>query len=215
MMENIDFILPTYWQIQDALSRFDLELNGMTFVAFCLGFLLGRVLEKKLRNDMRQEIEALRKRMRGAEDLLTEEKPPELGKEKLAVEGEISHEDALRHSITRRDIKDGHITDEQDIFEGLEPAGLWEIYFKSKHHKVVITKLVGPEPAGETLQTPLSGYELAPPDVGERYQVVLDDGRLLRTSVVTKISNGYIHTHNSLYKVEESNRKGESNRLCS
>jgi len=76
----------------------------------------------------------------------------------------------------------------------------------AKHRKVVVTKLIGSRDKVPRLQTALEGIEIAPPVVGKCYKVKLDGGHLfLRTSLVSKISDGYIHTRNSVYKVEVLN----------
>jgi len=80
------------------------------------------------------------------------------------------------------------------------------------HRKVVVTKLIGSKDKVPRLQTALAGIEMAPPVVGKCYEVKLNDGHLfLRTSLLSKISDGYIHTRNSVYKVKVLNRGGEFN----
>jgi hypothetical protein len=49
---------------------------------------------------------------------------------------------------------------------------------------------------------PLEGWEENIPSVGNIYRVFKDNGGVIRTSIVTKISAGYIQTQNSLYRLE-------------
>jgi hypothetical protein len=46
------------------------------------------------------------------------------------------------------------------------------------------------------------GWEECFPLIGKRYSVFMDDGRVFRTSVVTKVNAERIYTRNSLYQIE-------------
>jgi hypothetical protein len=51
---------------------------------------------------------------------------------------------------------------------------------------------------GETVK----GYAGTLPEIGQRYQIYTEEGRVLRTSEVVNIGNGYVKTTNSVYKIE-------------
>ena len=50
-------------------------------------------------------------------------------------------------------------------------------------------------------QTSVSGWEESPPEVGRSYRLFQENGSVLRTSPITRISEGYIQTRNSLYQL--------------
>jgi hypothetical protein len=209
-METINFIIPTYLEVRDSLSHLDSQFIAFALVAFCLGYLLmRRVRDKKLMNGMREEAEELRARVQGAEGLLAKINAYELREEIHVVEAEVAKRNASQPIISYPEMEDTDIADGPDTLEEVEPGDLWEMYHKPEHRKVVLTKLVGSEYAGTPLQSPELGFEILPAVVGKPYLVELERGGLLRTSVVTKISDGYIHTHNSLYKVEVLNEERE------
>jgi len=207
-METIEFIIPTYWEIWDILSQLEWRLIVFAGVVFCVGFLMRRIWGRRLISEKRMEIQELRKRLQGAENLLEEERR---SKPKEEIDTESMGEDISPVTISHGEIDDPDIMDELYSQEGLEPAELWEMYHKAEHRKVIVTKVIGPRNSGPTFRTPLSGIEVAPPVVGKPYQVQLKEGTLLRTTVVTKLSKGHIQTENSVYRVEVLNRGGDFN----
>ena len=208
-METIDFIVPTYWEVWDVLSRLDLRFIVSGVVVFCVGFVLRRILGGRLMSKKREEIQELRKRLQGAERVLEGEKRPE--PEEDIGNGSMDEVVSLE-TVNHREIEDHDIIEDSGTSEGVEPAELWEMYHRPEHRRVVITRLSGPKNAGARLHIPLSGIEIAPPVVGKCYKVELDDGRLLRTPPLTEISNRYICTHNSLYKIEVPGSEEKSKR---
>lgn len=207
-METIDFIVPTYWEVWDVLSRLDLRFIVSGVVVFCVGFVLRRILGGRLMSKKREEIQELRKRLQGAERVLEGEKRPE--PEEDIGNGSMDEVVSLE-TVNHREIEDHDIIEDSGTSEGVEPAELWEMYHKAEHRKVIVTKVIGPRNSGPTFRTPLSGIEVAPPVVGKPYQVQLKEGTLLRTTVVTKLSKGHIQTENSVYRVEVLNRGGDFN----
>ena len=208
-METIDFIIPTYLEIRDSLSQLDFQLIAFALVAFCLGYLVRRLRRKRLINDMQEGLEELRKRVQGAEGLLASTEPLELREEIRVFEAKVANENASHAIISYQEMEDTDISDGPDALEEVEAVDLWEMHHKPKHRKVVLTKVVGSEHTGTRLHSSELGFEILPAVVGKPYLVELEGGGLLRTSVVRKISDGYIHTHNSLYKVEELNGERE------
>jgi len=195
MMESIHFTLPTYWEVLHFLSELDVKFVVSVIVSFCLGFLVRRFLDGRLMKEMTYQIEDLRMRLRGAMNLVA-------ARRRSIDEIPVSFEEAPRESISQPTIKDIDMAKSQHTEGGMKPTDSREMHPKAMRRIVLITKVLGAEEVGISLQTPLLGYEKAPPVVSQPYQVELEGGRLLTTSVVNKISDEYVHTHNSLYKVE-------------
>ena len=65
--------------------------------------------------------------------------------------------------------------------------------------KVRITKMGG---ARGKMQAVIVGWEESPPQVGKIYRVFQENGSVIRTTPVTRVSPGYVQTRNSLYQLE-------------
>jgi hypothetical protein len=48
----------------------------------------------------------------------------------------------------------------------------------------------------------IAGWEEAPPEVGKSYRVFQENGSVVRTSPITRVSEGFVQTRNSLYQLE-------------
>jgi hypothetical protein len=190
-MEPVHFVLPAYWEISEWLNNLDLILILSPMIAFCLGFFCRLFLDKRAMREMRQEIADLKVRVLGAENLLS-------GQTKQDWQVVETVDDTSDQECTA--IPEGRPVNQTLADTDLTQAK--EVLPQTPRKRVCVTKVVGKDSFAAKLQTPLLGFEKAPPVVGERYQVVLQDGNVLNTSEVIKISNEYIHTVNSLYKIE-------------
>jgi len=194
MMKTIDLTWPSYSEVLHFLSESDVKSVLFIILCFCLGFLLRRLLSRKTMKEISYEIEEMRTRLKGAVSLLATMGIP-------IDEIPVSFKGALPESESRHAIKDIDITRGKAAQRTGESEDLRNMH-EARQRRVCITKLIGEEDNGITLQAPICGFEGSRPGVGEPYQIVLEDGDNLVTSVVVKISDEYVHTRNSLYKVE-------------
>jgi hypothetical protein len=203
MLETVDFIVPSYWEVLDLLSGSGVKFVVYIIVSFWLGFLLERFFCWKLMKEMGTEIDEMRQRFVGAKNLVAARVMP-------VKEFPVSHQEASPESLSRLPIQDIDTRSVPHTERWMESTRVTQMHHNTKHRIVLITKVLGPNKLGIRPQTSLLGFEKAPPVVGKPYQVSLEVGPLLTTSVVHKISDEYIQTDNSLYKVQVQNEEGNN-----
>jgi hypothetical protein len=76
----------------------------------------------------------------------------------------------------------------------------------AQKRKVRVIKLSG-ENSETGAKTSVIGLEEAPPEVGNHYVVIIEQGEIFCTSPVSRISSRYIQTKNSLYEIELINEE--------
>jgi hypothetical protein len=164
---------------------------------FVAGFLVSKIWGRRSIHEMKEEMETLRMRLLGAEHLLSE-------KAMQSWQGINTLDTASgRQAADVRGGMDRLDLDKTGISSGKRKRskGSGAMVQPERGQKVRLTKVIGPED-GIKLQFPLLGLEEAAPVVGESYRMLKEDGGTFCTSVVTKISPGYIQTLNSVYKIE-------------
>lgn len=202
-METVDFIIPDIWELMDLWSSLQLKFVIFPIVAFILGFLIRRFLNKRFLNEMNDEIEDLRNRLRSAKRLLSREYQPlakdvqVFGEQKSRVEvaslgDDFSLKDTMETAPDRGE-KTGIHPDSTDQ----EPP--------PQKRTVRLVKVFGKERKTK-LPSTVVGIEEVPPEVGRSYRVIQGDGSAFCTSTVTKVGVGYIRTENSVYEIEVVNQ---------
>ncbi len=68
--------------------------------------------------------------------------------------------------------------------------------------KVRITKVSGRKGARLGLQIVIVGWEEERPCVGKNYRLFKEDGGIFRSALVTRVTEDYFQTQNSLYRLE-------------
>jgi hypothetical protein len=202
-METVDFIIPDIWQLLDLWSNLQLKFVIFPIVAFILGFLIRRFLNKRFINEMNDETEDLRNRLRSAKRLLSREYQP------LAKHGEVYGEQESR-------VEEASPGDDSSVKDTMETAldrgDTTSIHPDStdqpppgQKRTVRLVKVFGKE-SKTKLPSTIVGIEEVPPEVGRSYRVIQGDGSAFCTSTVTKVGIGYIRTENSVYEIEVVNQ---------
>jgi len=171
--------------------------------AFFSGFYLCRLLDKRLLKDMQVETDALKERLHGAENLLSQrtiqnwpDTEPVTDTSDAKAEDAFEGKVAPRLDETQMSVKGSAELDTR--FLGSDSGAP-----SAFRQKVRLTKVIGQE-NGVRLLRPILGIQETPPVVGESYRIIKEDGGTFYTSVVIKVSPGYIQTLNSVYRIEAS-----------
>ena len=202
-METVDFIIPDIWELWDLWSSLQLKFVIFPIFAFILGFLIRRFLNKRFLNEMNDEIEDLRNRLRSAKKLLSREYQP------LARHGEVYAEKKSRVEAASPG-DDPSIKDTMET--ALDRGETTSIHPDStdqspprRKRTVRLVKVFGKE-SKTKLPSTIVGIEEMPPEVGRSYRLIQGDGSAFCTSTVTKVGVGYIRTENSVYEIEVVNQ---------
>jgi|Deesub1362B_J571_1020462.scaffolds.fasta_scaffold02675_5 hypothetical protein len=92
-----------------------------------------------------------------------------------------------------------HRLSPQEALNSTQQQGIQE----ERPRRVRLFKVSGGGLGTQVSGTPtVEGWEESPPQTGKVYRIFKDNGGLFRTSVIRKVSSGYIQTQNSLYRLE-------------
>jgi hypothetical protein len=187
-------------EIQDFLAGLDWEFIVFGAVAFLLGFLTRRFLNKRLTHEMLVEIEDLRKRLRSARRLLSSKQSStrlEKGRQDQGHDAQVE----LAQRGEDLSIKDTMGSPPDHGPRNSAHRGMTAKSYLTQKRMVRLVKLFGKE--GKVNQySSIVGLEEAPATVGRKYRVVQENGFVFSTSTVTKVGRGYIRTQNSVYEID-------------
>jgi hypothetical protein len=169
---------------------------------FIAGFLVCQLLYRKSFKKLRNKTEELNILLRWMERQLDEQ-----GRQ-IWQEMEPSHKaiDSLPETIQETfgllEMMDTDVSPGRDSQETIELLDSESFAYAAHKRKVLITRMIGSDTLALKAQASISAIELTPALIGAPYRAVLQDGICLKTSAVVKISNRYIQTLNSVYKIE-------------
>jgi hypothetical protein len=73
-MKHVGFIISTYWELIEFFASTNTGFFTLALVCFCFGFGIRRVFGRRPFNEIRDEMEELQTRLKGAESLLSGDK---------------------------------------------------------------------------------------------------------------------------------------------
>jgi hypothetical protein len=179
--------------------------------AFVSGFFLCKYLDRRTLEDLKDEMEELRVRLQGAENLLSEKAIRTWQRVTHSNDTPDSHKGSVNNG-------EGHVApDHTKVFAGEQvdrrngSAGSETMAETRRGQKIRLTKVIGTDNRIRH-QESILGFEETPPVVGESYRIMKEGGGSFYTSVVTRVSPGYIQTLNSVYKIESVKSDGRSSK---
>lgn len=202
-MEAVEFIIFSIWKLRNFFAGLDQNLIAFVIICFCLGFLLRGLSYKRLASDLREEIEELSTRLRGAEKLLSaeiynfnESKELDTGYEALRCfesQSNGPNPRTFNDALLDQSYKQRESEHEPPQAQNHQPQ------------RVVRLVMIFGENGGRSMNTPttLIGLEERPPELGECYRVIQPSGLIFHTSIVTKVGVGYVWTKDAFVGIEE------------
>jgi hypothetical protein len=173
-----------------------------TISAFFSGVVISKATNRKRLKALNAEMSLLKMSLQGAENLLSERaahdwRDPGAFAQPVDLAAEPGPEGSAL-----RDMEDTDDSHEDNGRQKMSLPVLSAFSQPDERQIVCIKKVIGTQDRTVKLYARVTGLERNPPLVGERYRIVLEDGSVLHTSVVTKVTPGYFQTENSVYEIE-------------
>jgi hypothetical protein len=194
-------------RFEEISGRVEMDIAGLWVLgvflgAFVLGFHIRKAMDTQAFQGLHREIEALETSLQGAETLLSAKVAQTWNQIEGFDQDRDSGDAGLANQDDEPDVEDADVSAPEDLAEEDNFLDLALGDDGADDGRVCIKKVIGRDDRMVKLYACMSGLAQNRPVVGERYRILLEDGSVLNTSVVTKVLPGYIQTINSVYEIE-------------
>lgn len=174
----------------------------LTISTFVSGVVICKATNRKRLKVLNAEISLLKMHLQGAENLLAERVAHHWRDPRAFAQPVDLAAQPVPEGSALRDMEDTDDSHEDNGRQKMSLPVLSAISQPDERQMVCIKKVIGKQDRTVKLYARVTGLEQNPPLVGERYRIVLEDGSVLHTSVVAKVTPGYFQTQNSVYEIE-------------